>query len=226
LSPKLSCMNERAIPGAGLAVRYSGEKRLECPFAAVVCVCPGYDTTEGGPFSRFEPLLDKHLLDSVKLLFLKSNEHVLRGGGGGEGVGSGESVTTMCASANTARSAVISPGFEELMAADNMAELQRRLYSVEGYASLAEYHENTNPMGVAGNIAVPLLVINSDDDPICTPSNVDDNLWCFEGDVERALVRTPVGTHCCFYEGRTVWPRSSWSTDASLEFFQAVLVEA
>ena len=34
--------------GTGLAVRYSGEKRDDCPFAAVVCVCPGYDTTEGG----------------------------------------------------------------------------------------------------------------------------------------------------------------------------------
>jgi hypothetical protein len=137
---------------------------------------------EGGAFSRFEPLLDKYLLDSVKDLFLKTNESVLRGGGGSGGGGESEGTDTDVSSSSNAAGGVaavgvISPGYEELMAAGDMAELQRRLYSAEGYTSLAEYHENTNPMGVAGDIAVPLLVINSDDDPICTPSNVDDNLW-------------------------------------------------
>ena len=37
--------------------------------------------------------------------------------------------------------------------------------------------------------------------------------------------RTPRGTHCCFYEGRTLIPRASWSTAASLDFFKAVLSE-
>ena len=204
--------------GTGLAVRYSGEKQDDCPFAGVVCVCPGYDTTEGGAFSRFEPMLDKYLLDSVKKMFLEANEDVLRGGSSGS---VGEEEEERVASS----SPPISPGYDEMMAARGMAEFQRRVYSVEGYGSLEEYHERTNPMGVAGDIAVPLLVINSDDDPICTPSNVDDNLWCFEGNVERVLVRTPIGTHCCFYEGRTLWPRTSWATDASLEFFRAILEE-
>lgn len=197
--------------GTGLAVRYGGEKGERCAFDGIVCVCPGYDTSEGGAFSRFEPLLDKYLLAAVKGMFLEANEAVLRGGGEGGG--------------DRDREAPISPGFDALMAARNMAELQRLVYAAEGYGSLEEYHANTNPMAVAGDIAVPLLVINSDDDPICTPSNVDENLWCFEGEVERALVRTPIGTHCCFYEGRTLLPRSSWATDASLEFFQAVLAQ-
>jgi len=38
--------------GTGLAVRYSGEKRHENPFEAIVCVCPGYDTTEAGAYTR------------------------------------------------------------------------------------------------------------------------------------------------------------------------------
>ena len=47
--------------------------------------------------------------------------------------------------------------------------------------------------------------------------SVDDpDSWCFEGDVPRALVRTPMGTHCCFYEGRTLWPRSSWAGTSRL----------
>ena len=200
-SAKLFGYGESA--GTGLAVRYSGEKGVDNPFVAIACVCPGYDTTEGGAFSRFEPLLDRHLLKSVKDMFLSANENVFRG----------------------FEQASEAPGYDELIDAPDMAELQRRLYGVEGYASLDEYHDGTNPMGTVRDIAVPMLVINSDDDPICAPSNVDDNLWAFEGDVDRALVRTPCGTHCCFYEGRTLRPRSSWAHEASLEFFESVLDE-
>ena len=200
-SAKLFGYGESA--GTGLAVRYSGEKGVDNPFVAIACVCPGYDTTEGGAFSRFEPLLDRHLLKSVKDMFLSANETVFRG----------------------FEQASEAPGYDELINAPDMAELQRRLYGVEGYASLDEYHDGTNPMGTVRDIAVPMLVINSDDDPICAPSNVDDNLWAFEGDVDRALVRTPCGTHCCFYEGRTLRPRSSWAHEASLEFFESVLDE-
>ena len=50
----------------------------------------------------------------------------------------------------------------------------------------------------------------------CAAQVTDPDSWCFEGDVPRALVRTPVGTHCCFYEGRTLWPRSSWARTSRL----------
>jgi predicted alpha/beta-fold hydrolase len=186
--------------GTGLAVRHAGERGDASPFDATTCVCPGYDTTEGGAFSRFEPLLDRYLLASVKKMFLSDNEKVLSSSG-------------------------MSPSYEEMSRAGSMAELQRRLYGAEGYASLEEYHANTNPMGVVTGITRPMLVINSDDDPICAASNVSDNAWCFEGDVSRALVQTPVGTHCCFFEGRTIRPRSCWAHDAALEFFKAVLAE-
>ena len=187
--------------GTGLAVRYSGESGKKNRFAAVACVCPGYDTTEGGAFSRFEPLLDKHLLLSVKNMFLRANERLLMSASG------------------------LTPSYVECMAAPDMAELQRRLFGIEGYPSLEAYHSATNPMGPVEGIAAPLLVINSDDDTICAPSNVDDNLHAFDVTAPRALVRTPVGTHCCFYEGKTITPRSSWAHDACLDFFVAVCDE-
>jgi predicted alpha/beta-fold hydrolase len=81
-------------------------------------------------------------------------------------------------------------------------------------------------MGTVLGIETPTLVINADDDPVCAPSNVDDNVFCFDGaDTSRALVRTPIGTHCCFYEGRTLVPRNSWAHVAALDFFQAVAEE-
>ena len=192
--------------GTGLAVRYAGEKGSTCAFDAMTMVCPGYDTTEGGAFSRFEPALDTHLLKSVKRLFLSGeNERTWR--------------------AWSASDAGRAGSFDDLKRTRTMAEFQRVAYRAEGYASLEEYHERTNPMGTALNIETPTLVINADDDPVCAPSNVDDNVFCFDGACARALVRTPIGTHCCFYEGRTLVPKNSWAHVAALEFFQAVAEE-
>jgi predicted alpha/beta-fold hydrolase len=194
--------------GTGLAVRYAGEKGSSCAFDAMTMVCPGYDTTEGGAFSRFEPFLDAHLLQSVKNTFLfGANEQ-----------------TWQTWSANEAAEKRC-PSFDDLANTVTMAEFQRLAYGAEGFASLEEYHYATNPMGTVLEIETPTLVINADDDPVCTPSNVDDNAFCFDGACARALVRTPIGTHCCFYEGNTLVPRNSWAHVAALEFFQAVAEE-
>ena len=81
-----------------------------------------------------------------------------------------------------------------------MAEFQRAAYGAEGFDSLEEYHDRTNPMGTVLGIETPTLVINADDDSVCAPSNVDDNAFVSTSGYVRALVRTPIGTHCCFYE--------------------------
>jgi predicted alpha/beta-fold hydrolase len=194
--------------GTGLAVRYAGEKGSTCAFDAMTMVCPGYDTGEGGAFSRFEPALDRHLLRSVKKTFLFG----------------ANAATWRAWSKSAARAA--RPSFDDLARTRTMAEFQRAAYGAEGFDSLEEYHDRTNPMGTVLGIETPTLVINADDDPVCAPSNVDDNVFCFDGaDTSRALVRTPIGTHCCFYEGRTLVPRNSWAHVAALDFFQAVAEE-
>ena len=194
--------------GTGLAVRYAGEKGSKCAFDAMTMVCPGYDTTEGGAFSRFEPALDAHLLRSVKNTFLL-----------------GANAETWRAWSADEAAAARCPSFDDLANTGTMAEFQRLAYGAEGFASLEEYHDRTNPMGTVLEIQTPTLVINADDDPVCTSKNVDENAFCFDGACARALVRTPIGTHCCFYEGNTLVPRSSWAHVAALEFFQAVAEE-
>lgn len=190
--------------GTGLAVRYAGEKNDQCEFDAMTMVCPGYDTTEGAAFSRFEPVLDTHLLKSVKKMFL---------------LGENEKVFT---NRKKEKETDDHPSYHDLLATKTMADFQRLSYAMEGYDSLDEYHENTNPMGAVLGISTPTLVINADDDPVCAPSNVNDNMYCFHGECLRALVRTNIGTHCCFYEGKWLRPEKSWAHDAALGFFQAV----
>ena len=187
-----------ASAGTGLLVRYLGEEGSAARgrIAGAVAVCPGYDTSEGGAFSRFAPALDAHLLAVCKKFFLRSrNDAVL---------------------ANV-------PGIAELRAARGIAEYQRRAYQLEGYASVDEMHKHTNPMGVAAAIRAPLLVINAADDPVCHVSNVHDNAALFDEPHDRMLLLTDRGSHCTFLEG-VLWPRQvSWADRVALDYLQTVL---
>jgi predicted alpha/beta-fold hydrolase len=126
--------------GTGLLVRYLGEEGANAPVAAAVAVCPGYDTGPGKAFSRFSPSMDAHILKAIKRFFLRRhNEPLLRS----------------------------IPGYADVAGAKSIAAYQEAAYALEGYSSVEELHENTNPMGVAHDIRVPICVINAADDPVC-----------------------------------------------------------
>ena len=64
----------------------------------------------------------------------------------------------------------------------------------------------SNPMGVAHRIAVPSLILNADDDPVCSTLNTDENAPALVGPDRDAcpktvLLRYPRGGHCCFARG-------------------------
>ena len=48
------------------------------------------------------------------------------------------------------------------------SQFQEAAYALEGYASVKQMHEGTNPMAVARAIRTPLCVINAVDDPVCS----------------------------------------------------------
>ena len=181
--------------GTGLLVRYLGEEGAKAPFVASVAICPGYDTSEGGAFSRFVPALDRHILGACKAFFLRrQNEALLR--------------------------AV--PGIERLRAARTLADYQRCAYALEGYADVAAMHAATNPMGVARDIRKPLLVINAEDDPVCSVRNVYDHMALFDEPHDRMLLLTRHGGHCTYFEG-LLWPRGSWAERVAMDYMHEVL---
>ena len=167
-------------------------------------VCPGYDTTEGGAFSRFEPALDAHLLRSVKNTFLL-----------------GANAETWRAWSADEAAAARCPSFDDLANTGTMAEFQRLAYGAEGFASL-EYHDRTNPMGTVLEIQTPTLVINADDDPVCTSKTSTRTRFVSTG-VRRARADTH-RHHCCFYEG-TRWCRETAGARRGAGVFQAVAEE-
>ena len=181
--------------GTGLLVRYLGEEGPKAPVVASVAICPGYDTSEGGAFSRFEPALDRHILGACKAFFLRrQNDAMLR----------------------------TVPGIDRLRAARSLADYQRCAYALEGYADVAAMHGGTNPMGVARDIRAPLLVINAEDDPVCSVRNVYDHMSLFDEPHDRMLLLTRRGGHCTYFEG-LLRPRGSWAERVALDYMAEVL---
>ena len=189
----VACLSSSA--GTGLSVRYCGEKGDACLIDALVCTCPGYDTTEGGAFARMQPMLGSYLLRGVRKLFLEPNVSILKDVKGFQAC------------------------HEDV---DNMADFQRNAYQLEGFDSLESYHDATNPMGVASDISVPTLVINAEDDPVCAKSNVMDHVHLFsseDNNANRALALTRWGAHCCYFEGDWLLPRGyRWCDEVAVEF--------
>merc|ERR1711936_1238406 len=64
--------------GSGLLVTYLGKEGDRTPVQAAASLCPAYDITRA--FSRLSmnyPAVDKHILGSMKRLFLKPNLAIL-----------------------------------------------------------------------------------------------------------------------------------------------------
>lgn len=80
----------------------------------------------------------------------------------------------------------------------------------------------SNPMGVAHQIQVPALILNSDDDPICSAANTDDNLepLIARGGCSKAVALVyPRGGHCCFASG---WRAHRFGDQLAADFLAAV----
>lgn len=176
--------------GSGLLVRYLGEEGAATPLAAAVAYCPGYDTTRA--FHRIHPLYDRWLVAAIRRHFLERH------------------------------AAVLAPhsGFAEAMASRTVGELHDRQYPFAGYATSEAYHAHTNPMAVADAVAVPLLILNATDDPVCIRANVDEHRELFARVPESLLVLTARGSHCAFLEGH--WRPRSWAHRLIADYFRAV----
>ncbi|KAK3275563.1 hypothetical protein CYMTET_16314 [Cymbomonas tetramitiformis] len=193
--------------GTGCLVRYLGEENLSnrYPFVAGACVCPGYDTRLGLAFARMKHGLfgfyDWYILKVVKRVFLQQLQ-----------------------SEDLAR---MPKGTKECLEARSLGELQENGYMLEGFDSVEEYVDNTNPVGVASHIKTPMLALNAKDDPVCVHQNVEDNVHLFDGsDHHRMLVLTERGSHCCYFEGMFVPKEMPWCWPVVFEYFEAVLESA
>ncbi|MCB1142813.1 MAG: alpha/beta fold hydrolase [Leptospiraceae bacterium] len=176
--------------GSGLIAQYLGEEGLKSRFVAAVAVSPAYDIEKA--FHRVHPFYNKMMGQRLINFFLKRHYESLSG----------------------------VKGFMESMNSNNIGEFQDRIHSFAGFDSKEEYYRLSNPINVIHNIKTPLLVLNSEDDPICVDENVQENLHWVDKLPHSTLIHTKRGSHIAFFEGIRA---RSWSDRVIGEYFKTIL---
>lgn len=87
-----------------------------------------------------------------------------------------------------------------------------------GYSTVEELWEVDNPVRDVDDIAVPLLCVNSLDDPTSSPADIPMELFsCYPNFL---LAVTDRGGHCGFFED---FPPKSWANTVCLDYIEAVI---
>jgi hypothetical protein len=175
--------------GSGLLVRYLGEEGAASRLRAAVALCPAYDIRDA--FHYAHRGYDRYLTRKMVQFFLTRNRDVLGG----------------------------IDGFDACSASTSMAEFHDRLFPLAGFGSREEYYVASNPMEVARDVGVPVLVINSADDPVCVERNVHRHLPDMRRLSRMTLALTRRGGHCGFFE--TLARTDTWSDRAIAEYLGA-----
>nr|WP_228703840.1 alpha/beta fold hydrolase [Acinetobacter larvae] len=177
--------------GTGLLVRYLGEEAEKTPLKAAFALCPGYNTELG--FRNVHPLYSKVMTQKLFKKFIYPYRQTWQ---------------------NTAT-------LQRVTASKTLYEFEQAYYEMAGYPDYDSYNQATNPIYVLQNITTPLLVLNAEDDPICHIANFEPYKAVVENMPNIAVVTTPKGSHCGFYEG--FWQTRSWASRLAADFF---LIEA
>ncbi|CAL1534850.1 unnamed protein product [Lymnaea stagnalis] len=175
--------------GCGLLMSYLGEFGSSALLTVGVCVSPCYDAPQ-----RFATG-GTSLYDLVLLLRLKS---------------------LLCQHAKALAPVL---DLDKAMSAWTFSEHHRLVYCpLYGYSDLEQFWEMNNPIRDVDDIEVPVLCINSLDDPICACSDIPYDLFqCYPNFL---LVVTSKGGHCGFLEG---FPPRSWSDTLCLDYVESVV---
>lgn len=187
--PKAPLYGVGVSAGSALLVRYLGEEKERSRLRAGVALCPAYNIPDG--FRATHPRYDTFLTKRLVRFFLEQNAATLRG----------------------------IDGYEDCRAAGNLVEFHDRLYPIAGYRSAADFYEASDPMRVALETRMPVLVVNSSDDPVCVEANVRKNLPAMQTLERMTLVLTRYGSHCGYSDG--LLARENWMARAVAEYLRA-----
>lgn len=162
----------------------------DTPVVAGVLHCPGYDLAD--LFDYVHPFYSRVMAGRLKSYFLEPNAEVFLG----------------------------HPGLEACAEARDLGEFHRHVHTLSGFATREGYLRASNPMGVAHDVTVPMLVLNSADDPVCSIHMVER--------VRRSLIAalpcgmlavSRHGSHCAHQYG--VRARTSWAHRVIVEYLRA-----
>ena len=173
--------------GTGLLVRYLGEEESSTPIQAAFALCPGYNTETG--FSNVHPFYSRLMAKKLNAHFLKPYEQHWRN----------------------------LESLKQLSVAKDLFDFEKTYYQFAGFENYDAYCKATNPIYVFEKIRVPLMILNSEDDPVCHIRNLEPYKEVIQHMPNMAVVTTKKGSHCCFYEGNK--NPESWAHKLIAEFF-------
>lgn len=176
--------------GSGLLVRYLGEEGGRSRLRGAVALCPAYDIRDA--FRHVHRGYDRYLTRKMVAFFLHGNSGTL------------DRID----------------GYHHCAASTTMAQFHDRLYPLAGFESREAYYLGSNPMEVAQDVAVPVLVINAADDPVCVERNVHRHLAELQRVPRMSLALTRRGGHCGFIE--SLRKADTWADRAVAEYLDAV----
>jgi len=108
--------------------------------------------------------------------------------------------------------------YEALKNAPDLHLFHQHIYEIAGFESTEDYMQNSNPALVFDDIKIPILILNSKDDPVCHIENVYEHRQRIEAMSNVILVLTERGSHCAYLEGMTAKP---WANRMIKDYFSA-----
>jgi len=175
--------------GSGLLVSYLGEYGSSTYLSTAVCISPGYSAKELYE-NGTNNLYQWGMLQGLKLLLANHSD---------------------------ALASVID--VDKALQSRNISEFEEKVYcKLYGFKDLDDYWEKNDPMREVDEIAIPVLCINSLDDPVCPSGIIPFDLFSVLPNF--LLVTTEHGGHCGFFEG---CQPESWANRLSIDYIEAVL---
>lgn len=179
--------------GSGVLARYLGEAGKDTPLKGAVAYCPGYDLEIA--FSRSHPFYSRMMAKKLIGNFLAGKEALFGH----------------------------LPSYQKALQANDLQELHDHMYEVAGFSSYQEYLLATNPVACFENIAVPTLIINAKDDPVCHIDNALEKTQQIQSMKNLLLVMTERGSHCAYFEGLTA---RSWANRLIADYLSCIQTSA
>ncbi|KAK2165575.1 hypothetical protein LSH36_48g04025 [Paralvinella palmiformis] len=175
--------------GTNVLFSYMGEYGSSCRLSSVVCVSPGYEA---------EYILSRCLSFPYHFAMLYMSKRELAA-----------HAASLSKVVNVAAA----------MATNSLIDFEELLYCrPAGYASMERYWEHNNPMREVDEVTIPVLCINSLDDPICKKRHIPYSL--FTDCPNFMLLTTTTGGHCGFLEGSYL---ERWADKVAVDYILSVL---
>lgn len=169
--PTSSLYGVGSSAGTGLLVRYLGEEGASTPLKAAFALCPGYDIEQG--FKNVHPLYTKLMTKKLFKSFIYPYAQTWQG----------------------------NEMLEKVLSTRSLEQFQSHYYSFAGYPSFEAYAQAVNPIYVFENVSIPLMILNAEDDPVCSILNFEPYKEMIQHMPNVIVVTTKKGSHCGFYEG-------------------------